>query len=39
MLKLLPHVSNGKINVIPGYDGEYGKAVIEGKKEEQKKLF
>jgi len=29
----------GEIKVIPGFDGEYGKAVIGGIKEKQKRLF
>jgi len=29
----------GKLIIKPGYDGEYGVALIEGKKEKQRKLL
>ncbi|MAG79193.1 DNA helicase UvrD [Candidatus Pacearchaeota archaeon] len=38
LIELILRNREGKINIIPGFDGEYGKAII-GKQEKQKILF
>ena len=36
--RVIVDIREGKLKVSPGYDGEYGKLLLDGKEEEKKEL-